>query len=124
LPATVEIIVTNLLREDVVVERCTIADGDRTACTPVGTVAPHADLRTVETTVTSSKADHPGLFIHLASDASQSYQRDLVQTASAFGPCQIERILVHGSRGTPVYSPTGTTAFAMSTCNGYSSVPL
>ena len=77
--ATDEITVTNLLGENVVVERCTIVDGERTSCTPVGTVAPQADLRTVETTVASSKADHPGLFIHLASDASQSYQRDLVQ---------------------------------------------
>ena len=72
----------------------------------------------------SSKAEHPGLFIHLASDASQSYQRDLVQGGGTFGSsCQIERILVHGSRGTPVYSPTGMTAFAMSTCYGYSSGP-
>ena len=122
--ATDEITVTNLLGEDVVVERCTIADDERTSCTAVGTVAPQADLRTVETTVASSKAEHPGLFIHLASDASQSYQRDLVQGGGTFGSsCQIERILVHGSRGTPVYSPTGMTAFAMSTCYGYSSGP-
>ena len=107
--ATDEITVTNLLGENVVVERCTIADDERTSCTPVGTVAPQADLRTVETTVASSKADHPGLFIHLASDASQSYQRDLVQGGGNFASsCQIERILVHGTRGTPVYSPTGT----------------
>ena len=122
--ATDEITVTNLLGEDVVVERCTIADDERTSCTAVGTVAPQADLRTVETTVASSKADHPGLFIHLASDASQSYQRDLVQGGGNFGStCQIERILVHGMRPTPGYSPTGTTGFAMSTCYGYSSGP-
>jgi hypothetical protein len=122
--ATDEITVTNLLREDVVVERCTIADGDRTSCTPLGTVAPQADLRTVEIPVASSKADHPALFIHLASDGSQSYQRDLVQGSSSFGSvCQIERIVVHGMRPTPMYSPTGTTAFAMSTCFGYSSGP-
>ena len=120
--ATDEITVTNLLGENVVVERCTIVDGERTSCTPVGTVAPQADLRTVETTVASSKADHPGLFIHLASDASQSYQRDLVQGGGDFGStCQIERILVHGTRGTPGFSPTGATRFAMSTCYGYSS---
>jgi len=122
--ATDEITVTNLLGEDVVVERCTIADDERTSCTPVGTVAPQADLRTVETTVAPSKADHPGLFIHLASDASQSYQRDLVQGGDNFGyTCQVERILVHGTRGTPGYSPTGLTAFAMSTCYGYGSGP-
>jgi hypothetical protein len=121
--ATDEITVTNLLGEDVVVERCTITDGERTACTPVGTVAPQADLRTVETTVVSSKADHPGLFIHLASDASQSYQRDLVQGGGSFGStCQIERILVHGTRP-PSGFPARTTALAMSTCYGYSSGP-
>ena len=122
--ATDEITVTNLLGEDVVVERCTIADDARTSCTAVGTVAPQADLRTVETTVAASKTDHPGLFIHLASDASQSYQRDLVQGTDYFGStCQIERILVHGMRSAPGYSPTGTTRFAMSTCYGYSSGP-
>ena len=122
--ATDEITVTNLLGEDVVVERCTIADDERTSCTAVGTVAPKADLRTVETTVAPSKADHPGLFIHLASDASQSYQRDLVQGGTNFEPtCQIQRILVHGMRPTPGYSPTGTTGLAMSSCYGYSSGP-
>jgi hypothetical protein len=122
--ATDEITVTNLLGEDVVVERCTIAAGDRTSCTPVGTVAPQADLRTVETPMASSKADHPALFIHLASDASQSYQRDLVQGSSSVGTvCQIERIIVHGMRPNPGYSPTRTIGFAMSTCFGYSSGP-
>jgi hypothetical protein len=122
---TDEITVTNLLGEDVVVERCTIADGERTACAPIGTVAPQADLRTVETTVAPSQADHPGLFIHLASDASQSYQRDLVQGAGTLGTtaCQIERILVHGTRPDSRYTPTGVAAFAMSTCYGYSSGP-
>jgi len=123
--ATDEITVTNLLGENVVVERCTIADGAPTSCTPVGTVAPQADLRTVETTVASSKADHPGLIIHPASDASQSYQRDLVQGGGSFGSsCQIERILVHGMRPNIVFSPTGATSFAMSTCYGYNSGPL
>jgi hypothetical protein len=122
--ATDEITVTNFLHEDVIVERCTIADDERTSCTPIGTVAPQADLRTVETTVVSSKTDHPGLFIHLASDASQSYLRDLVRGEGDFGStCQIERILVHGTRSPPGWSPTGTPAFAMSTCYGYGSGP-
>ena len=97
-PATDEITVTNLLGDDVAVERCTIAGGARTSCTPVGTVAPQADLRTVETPMASSKTDHPALFIHLASDASQSYQRDLALgsgvSGSAGPACQIERIFV------------------------------
>jgi hypothetical protein len=122
--ATDEITVTNLLGEDVVVERCTIAGDARTSCTPVGTVAPQADLRTVETPVGSWKSDHLALFIHLASDASQSYQRDLVQGIStAVSTCQIERIFVTGVRQTPSFSPTGTAAFAMSTCFGNSSGP-
>ena len=122
--ATDEIIVTNLLGEDVVIERCTIAD-DPTSCTPIGTVAPHADLRTVETLVPSSKTDPPGLLIHLASDARQSYQRDLVQGGGSFGSvCEVERILVHGTRPPSPNSPPGNTQFAMSTCFGYSSGAL
>jgi len=126
-PATDEITVTNLLGEDVAVERCMISGGARTSCTPVGTVAPQAELRTVETPMASSKTDHPALFIHLASDASQSYQRDLALgsgvSGSAGPACQIERIFVTGVRQGPSFSPTGPPAFAMSTCFGNSSGP-
>jgi hypothetical protein len=123
--ATDEITVTNLLGEDVVVERCTIAAGQRTSCAPVGTVAPQADLRTVETPVASSNTDHPALFIHLASDASQSYQRDLIQGSGALGsPCQLERIFVHGVRQAHAVGSSGAIAFAMSTCFGYTSGPF
>lgn len=120
-PWTDEITVTNLVAEDVVVERCLIAGSSRTSCTTVGTVSPGADLLTVETTVSPSMADHQALFIHLASDASQSYQRDLVQVSDTnFGSsCQIERILVHGSRSIPPRG--GLTGFAMSSCFGYRS---
>jgi hypothetical protein len=124
--ATDEITVTNLLGEDVVVERCTIAGGDRTSCTPVGTIAPKADLRTVETQVALAMPtpDHPALFIHLASDASQSYQRDLIQVIGPGGAtCQVERIFVHGVRQTHSYSPNGPAGFAMSTCFGNSGGP-
>jgi hypothetical protein len=125
--ATDEITVTNLLGEDVVVERCTATGDARTSCTPVGTVAPQADLRTVETPMGSWKTDHPALFIHLASDASQSYQRDLALGSGASGSagaaCQIERIFVTGVRPAPSFSPTGTAGFAMSTCFGNSSGP-
>jgi hypothetical protein len=126
-PATDEITVTNLLGEDVVVERCMIVGGARTACTPVGTVAPQADLPTVETPAASSKTDHPALFIHLASDASQSYQRDLALGSGASGSagsaCQIERIFVTGVPQTASYSLTGPATLAMSTCFGNSSGP-
>jgi hypothetical protein len=120
--ATDEITVTNLVNEAVVVERCLIAAGSRTSCMPVGTVAPGADFLTVETLAASSTADHQALFIHLASDASQSYQRDLVGGArSEFGAaCEIERIVVHGRRPNTSLNPT-STAFAMSSCYGYAS---
>jgi hypothetical protein len=72
--------------------------------------------------------DHQALFIHLASDASQSYQRDLILHGTTFNPgttaaggCEIERILVHGKRP---YSPNRSdlaTDFAMSSCYGYAS---
>jgi hypothetical protein len=118
-PATDEITMTNLVDEAVVVERCLIAAAGRTSCTPVGTVAPGADLLTVETVASSSMGDHQALFIHLASDASQSYQRDLVQGSGTSGSgCQIERILVHGRR---LSLSGGLTAFAMSSCYGYAS---
>ena len=124
-PATDEITVTNLVAEDVAVERCLLTAGSRTSCTSVGTVAPGADLSTVETlAAVDSTADHQVLFIHLASDASQSYQRDLIQTGGGLGfggSCQIERILVHGILPVSSEIQTGTTEFAMSSCFGYGS---
>jgi hypothetical protein len=120
--ATLEITVTNLVAEDVVVERCLIAAGSRTSCTPIGTVAPGADFLTVEMVAASSTVDHPALFIHLASDDRQSYQRDLVRGISADfgGACQIERIIVHGRRSTGApLTPAGSAAIAMSSCYGY-----
>ena len=123
---TDEITVTNLLDGAVVVERCLIAGGSQTSCVPVGTVAPHADLLTVETMAASSKDDHQALFIHLGTDTSQSYQRDLVEGQSnySFGStCQVERIIVHGAHPTLGGSPTGAPAFAMSSCYGNASGP-
>ncbi len=126
-PATDEITVTNLLQEDVVVQRCQMTAAGPTSCTSVGTVSPGADLSTVETLATSSSADYQALFVQLASDASQSYERDLVQgTSTSFPPaCEIERILVHGERPLPPgYSATGYSGFAMSSCYGYGKGPL
>jgi len=124
-PATDEITVTNLLTEDVVVERCLIASGVRTSCTPVGTLAPAADLPTVETMTSASPTDdHQILFIHLASDADQSYQRDLIRGNPLSGACEIERILVHGKRRFSPNQPASiVTAFALSSCFGYSNGP-
>jgi hypothetical protein len=119
-PATDEITVTNLIQEDVVVQRCLMTAAGPTSCTSVGTVSPGADLSTVETLATSSSADYQALFVQLASDASQSYERDLVQGSGAFGAsCQIERILVNGERPLPPGSTlTGYSAFALSSCYG------
>jgi hypothetical protein len=125
-PTTDEITVTNLLDEDVAVQRCAVSNEKPTSCTSVGTVAPGADFLTVETLAALSvKDDHQALFIQRASDPSQFYQRDLLQgTGSLFfgGSCQIERILVHGIPS--VSDPTNVTGFmefAMSSCLGYAS---
>jgi len=138
-PETDEITVTNLIHEDVVVQRCLMTAAGPTSCTSVGTVSPGADLLTVETLTTSpatssptspptsSCADCYALFVQLASDASQSYERDLVQGSGSFGSfvssCQIERILVHGKRPLPSGYVTSSTGFAMSSCSGYASKP-
>jgi len=127
--ATDEITVTNLVDADVVVERCLISSGQPSSCTSVGSVAAGADLLTVETMAdVSSKDDHQALVIHLASDASQSYQRDLLQAGGNlnFGStCQMERIVVHGTRRVDdYYGPTTGNAFAMSSCYGYQSAPI
>ena len=123
---TDEITVTNLVDADVVVERCLISSGHRSSCTPVGTVAPGADLLTVERVAdVEAKDDHQALVIHLASDASQSYQRDLIDGAVNFNfgsTCQIERIVVHAPRQTG-YASNGT-ALALSSCYGYQSGPM
>ena len=126
--STDEITVTNLVDQDVVVERCLISSGQSSACTSVGSVAAGADLLTVETiTSVSSTDDHQALVVHLASDASQSYRRDLLSGSGSpdFGStCQIERIFVHGTRPRSYYSPTpSSTTFAMSSCYGYGSGP-
>lgn len=124
-PTTDEITVTNLIDADVAVERCLVSGGALTSCTSVGTVASGADLRTVETlAAVSATADHQALFIHLASDATQFYQRDLLQGPSSINygeSCQIERILVHGVLPVSAQIQTGTQAFAMSSCYGYQS---
>jgi hypothetical protein len=126
--ATDEITVTNLVDADVVIERCLISPGHPTSCTSVGTVAPGADLLTVERVAdVSSEDEHQALVIRLTSDASQSYQRDLLQGTGNlnFGStCQIERIFVHGTRHGGYYGLTGDTGLAMSTCYGYQSGPM
>jgi hypothetical protein len=116
----------NMVDEDVVVERCLIASGSPTACVPVGTVAPGADLHTVETVAGSSEDDHQALLVRLASDGSQAYQRDLDEgSGDHFEPvyCQIERIIVHGRRSENRSTLTGPAAVAVSSCYDYQSGP-
>jgi hypothetical protein len=117
---TDEITVSNLVTEDVVVERCQVVSGSPTSCTPVGTAAPGADLHTVEVQAGTSDRDHQALLIHLASDTSQSYQRDLVAGPTNFGStCQIERIIFHGQRSQGFSDPSRSGSVAMSSCFGY-----
>jgi hypothetical protein len=129
-PSTVEITVTNLLDEEVTVQRCLITATGPTSCTSVGTVAGGAELPTVETVVASTAAQYEALIVQLASDPSQSYERDLIESQSLYlyGGCQIERIIVHGQRplpsGAPMFSMgslTYLTPLAMSSCYGYAS---
>jgi hypothetical protein len=123
-PTTDEITVTNLIQEDVAVQRCLMTAAGPTSCTSLGTVSPGADLLTVETLAPSSSADYQALFVQLASDASQSYERDLVQGGGTFGTsCQIERILVHGTHLLQAGVTTYASEFAMSSCYGYGSGP-
>jgi hypothetical protein len=125
---TDEITVTNLVDEDAIVERCLISSGQSSSCTPVGTVAAGGELLTVETmaVLPSKDADRQALVIHLASDASKTYQRDLVAGSGSYdfgAGCQVERIFVHGPRPSGFYSPTAGTSLAMSSCYGYNSGP-
>jgi hypothetical protein len=84
-PTTAEITMTNLTTGDIAVDRCLSAPsgGDR-ACTPVGTIAPGADLHTVETMTAMTTPDFTSsgtgsaLVIHPAGSATPSYERPLV----------------------------------------------
>jgi hypothetical protein len=121
-PTTDEITITNLVHEDVVVQRCQMTAAGPTACTTVGTVSAGADLHTVETLAPNSTGDYQALFVELLSDPSQSYERDLVHAPVFFGEggaCQIERIFVHGTRSLPP-GQSNVPEFAVSTCVGYS----
>jgi hypothetical protein len=126
---TDEITVTNMSDADVVVERCLISGGQRSSCTSVGTVAAGADLHTVETMAAAditSKDDHQALVIHPASDASQSYQRNLLQGGADFSygtSCEVERIVVHPWRQVWNYGVTNGVAVALSSCFGYQGGP-
>jgi hypothetical protein len=129
-PATDEITVSNVVDEDVVVERCLIPSGTAAhpaSCTPVGTVAPGADLHTVETVAGSSTDEHQALRIRLASDGSQAYLRELDEGSGNFGNasslCQVERIIVHGKRSGDIGTSPDGPSIAVSTCYGYQSGP-
>ena len=123
--ATDEIAVTNLVDEDVVVERCLIAAGRPELLHArrhrrAGSRPPHR--RDGWRRPRRSPGDHQALFIHLASDAAQSYQRDLVLGSNESpNSCQMERIIVHGRRAAWPDSPSSLTQFAMSSCYGYGS---
>lgn len=121
-PTTDEITITSLVDEDVVVYRCQMTAAGPTSCTTVGTISAGADLHTVETLAPNSTGGYQALFVQLASDPSQSYERDLVMAAFVWGgggDCQMERIFVHGTRSLPP-GQSSVPEFALSTCLGYS----
>jgi hypothetical protein len=125
-PMTSEITVTNLTDGDVAVDRCVGPRTGRT-CTPVGTVAPGADLHTVQTNtpppttmpVDPSAADASALVIHAAARATPFYERSLVYANGIFNACEVERIIVHGARELTDDKGVvlGKTAFATSSCD-------
>jgi hypothetical protein len=121
---TDEITMTNLAGEAAVVERCLISSSNPSSCTLVGSVAPGADLLTVEKVAdVAATDDHQALVIHLA---SESYRRDLRAGTGGFNfgsTCQVERIIVHSPRQTG-YSPTAGPSIAMSSCYGYQNGPM
>jgi hypothetical protein len=114
-PATMDTTVTNLSHEDVTVQRCppgVAAVGP--TCTSLGTVAAGADLHTLETVTLDTTATQ---MTRTSPDATLfvgSYERAL-ETAP-FSDCQIERIVVTGTR---TLREGTTTNFAMSACNTF-----
>jgi hypothetical protein len=102
-PMTAEITVTNLTAGDVAVDRCLSASGGGRTCTPVATVAPGADLRTVETMVTTTldrttAGTGSALVMHPAGSATPSYERPLVGQSGYISSCEVDRVIVHGAR--------------------------
>jgi len=114
-PTTMDTTVTNLSHEDVAVQLCppgVAAVGP--TCTSLGTVAAGADLHTLETVIVDTTATQ---MTRTSPDATLfvgSYERAL--ETSSFSDCQIERIVVTGSRTLRSHISTN---FAMSACNTF-----
>jgi hypothetical protein len=108
-PTTLETTVSNLSAADVVVQHCQSAGtrpGTETGCSALGTIAPGSDFDTVETlTMALSTTMLPALVIG-------PFQR----TLSSVIQCQIDRIVVTGTR---TLRNGATTSFAVSTCNPF-----
>ena len=121
--ATDEITVTNLIDEDVAVERC------RSRRPPAGPPARPSAPSGREPTSSPSRrwrprrraTTRPSSSTPQATPASHT-SGILVQKSGTFGAsCQMERILVHGRRAAFPYSPDPFTELAMSSCYGYQS---
>ncbi len=109
-PATLEATISNLSGVDAPVARCQLAGGFAGAgspqdCTSLGTVAPGADFQTIQTLTTDTT---PTTFPILSVG---SFQESLVRPG--YGGCQIDRIVVTGTRTLRDGSQTG---YAFSAC--------
>lgn len=106
-PATIETTVSNLSPDDVPVKQCQLTgDGGAPTCTSLGTVAPGADLQTVETIATdTSPTGAPVLGIG-------PYQLPFRSPTL----CPLERIVVTGTR--PLRNGN-STPFDFSSCDGF-----
>jgi len=115
-PTTMETTVTNLSHDSVTVQRCPPAGtaGGSQACTSLGTIAPGADLHTVEMLAMETTTSSPTAAT-VSTLMVGSYQRLLVG-APLYLPCEIERIAVTGVR---TLRTGATTQYAFSACNAF-----
>ena len=120
--ATDEITVTNLIDEDVAVERC--LSRRPPAGRPARPSAPSAGSRPPHRRDAGGLVDgRPPSPLHPPRKRRQpALPAGSVQRSGTFGAsCQMERILVHGRRAANTYSPDPFTELAMSSCYGYQS---
>jgi hypothetical protein len=111
-PATLEATISNLSSVDVPVARCQLdsgvgGTGSPQGCTSLGSVAPRADFQTTQTRATDTMPTTVPIL------SVGSFQESLV--SSEFGGCQIDRIVVTGTR---TLRDGSQTRYAFSACQG------
>jgi hypothetical protein len=113
-PATLEVTISNLSSADVPVARCQIdsrtggAPGPQD-CTSLGTVAPGADLQTIEMLTTDTMATFAPIL-------SVGSTLESLASSGFAGNCQVDRIVVTGVR---TLRDGSSTPYAFSACQGF-----